>query len=111
MPKEDIRILLGRRIRHLRQERGWSQENLANRCGLDRSYIGGMILGILGTPYLTPYCRFRAWLLWHKVAAQQGAEFLDGFWDSGDTILNSLLSVSGLASLAEGRGPTGRRAS
>jgi transcriptional regulator with XRE-family HTH domain len=31
---------LGRAIRELRKERGISQEELAHRCGLDRSYMG-----------------------------------------------------------------------
>jgi transcriptional regulator with XRE-family HTH domain len=30
----------GRTIRELREERGISQEELAHRCGLDRSYMG-----------------------------------------------------------------------
>lgn len=37
--KEDIRIRFGRRVRELRKERGWSQEVLAGKCGLNRSYL------------------------------------------------------------------------
>lgn len=35
----------GRAIRDLRRERGFSQEELALRCGLDRSYMGGVERG------------------------------------------------------------------
>jgi transcriptional regulator with XRE-family HTH domain len=35
----------GNRIRALRQKRGWSQEELAHQCQLDRSYIGGVERG------------------------------------------------------------------
>lgn len=36
---------MGTRIRALRTERGWSQEGFADRCGLDRTYIGGIERG------------------------------------------------------------------
>jgi transcriptional regulator with XRE-family HTH domain len=35
----------GNRVRELRQKRSWSQEELAHRCQLDRSYIGGVERG------------------------------------------------------------------
>jgi transcriptional regulator with XRE-family HTH domain len=35
-------MLLARRIRDLRQERNWSQEDLANVSGLHRTYIGSI---------------------------------------------------------------------
>jgi len=35
-----IRISLGRRIREIRRAQGISQEELAYRSGLDRSYVG-----------------------------------------------------------------------
>lgn len=35
----------GRAIRELREERGSSQEELAHRCGIDRSYMGGVERG------------------------------------------------------------------
>lgn len=36
---------VGRRIRQLRAERGYSQESFAAACGLDRTYIGGIERG------------------------------------------------------------------
>ena len=40
MPLEtDIRVLFGRRLRELRKERGLSQEELAFRAGLHRTYV------------------------------------------------------------------------
>jgi len=35
----------GARIRTLRIEKGWSQEELASNAGLDRSYVGGIERG------------------------------------------------------------------
>jgi len=37
-----VRELLGSRIRDLRHARGWSQEDLADLCGLHRTYIGSV---------------------------------------------------------------------
>ncbi len=36
---------LGLRIRELRKRRGWSQEEFAHICGLDRSYMGSVERG------------------------------------------------------------------
>ncbi len=36
---------IGRRLRQLRQEKGWSQEALADEARLDRSYVGGIERG------------------------------------------------------------------
>ena len=38
-PKDDIRLIFGRGLRQFRQERGYSQEELAFRTGLHRTYI------------------------------------------------------------------------
>jgi len=43
--KRDPRTLLGKRLRQLREDQGWSQEQLALECGLDRTYIGGIEQG------------------------------------------------------------------
>lgn len=45
---EDQTALLqqfGIRVRELRKEQGLSQEAFADRCGLDRTYIGGIERG------------------------------------------------------------------
>jgi transcriptional regulator with XRE-family HTH domain len=38
--REDVLRVLGKRIRRLREARGWSQEELARRCGRHFTYIG-----------------------------------------------------------------------
>ena len=35
----DIRARLGRNIRRLREEQGWSQEDYADRAGIHRTYV------------------------------------------------------------------------
>ena len=37
---------LGWRVRQLRDEKGWTQEGLADRAGLDRSYVAGIESGL-----------------------------------------------------------------
>lgn len=41
----DPKILFGKRLVQLRQERKWSQEQLALESGLARSYLGGVERG------------------------------------------------------------------
>lgn len=43
--ENDIRIVFGSRVRLLRKRKGLSQEQLALRCGLDRTYVGGVERG------------------------------------------------------------------
>ncbi len=38
----DPKVMFGNRVRQLRKNRGWSQEEFAHRVGLDRSYMGGV---------------------------------------------------------------------
>jgi transcriptional regulator with XRE-family HTH domain len=42
---EDIRVRFGRRVRKLRKQRGWTQVQLAERLGLDRSYLADIERG------------------------------------------------------------------
>jgi transcriptional regulator with XRE-family HTH domain len=42
---DHARNQLGRRVRFLRLKAGLSQEELADECGLDRTYIGGIERG------------------------------------------------------------------
>jgi transcriptional regulator with XRE-family HTH domain len=41
----DIRKQVGLNVRRIRQERGWSQEELAFESGLHRTYISGIERG------------------------------------------------------------------
>jgi transcriptional regulator with XRE-family HTH domain len=41
----DIRVRFGRAIRQRRHKLGVSQEEFADMCGLDRTYIGGIERG------------------------------------------------------------------
>ena len=43
--KVDILVEFGDAVRHHRKRLGLSQERLAERCGLDRTYMGGMERG------------------------------------------------------------------
>ncbi|WP_336629665.1 MULTISPECIES: helix-turn-helix domain-containing protein [unclassified Microbacterium] len=45
MPVPAHRADFGIRVRELRKERGWSQEELAHQADLDRSYVGGVERG------------------------------------------------------------------
>jgi transcriptional regulator with XRE-family HTH domain len=39
---EDVKLLFGKRLRELRTAKGLSQESLADKAGLHRSYVWGI---------------------------------------------------------------------
>jgi len=41
----DIRVRLGRNVRQLREARGWSQEDYADRAGIHRTYVSDIERG------------------------------------------------------------------
>jgi transcriptional regulator with XRE-family HTH domain len=42
----DMKQLFGRNVRKFRELKGWSQEELADRSGLHRTYISGIERGV-----------------------------------------------------------------
>ncbi|MCH7765875.1 MAG: helix-turn-helix transcriptional regulator [Acidobacteria bacterium] len=42
---EDIRAQFGRKVRKLRLQRGWTQVDMAEKVGLDRSYLADVERG------------------------------------------------------------------
>ncbi len=42
---EDIRIRFGRKVRKLRLQHGWTQVDMAEKLGLDRSYLADVERG------------------------------------------------------------------
>ena len=44
-PETDVLRAFGERVRRAREARGWSQEELAEEAGMDRTYIGGIERG------------------------------------------------------------------
>jgi len=45
MANSDILLKFGERVRELRKAQGYSQEDFAYACDLDRSYMGGIERG------------------------------------------------------------------
>lgn len=41
----DIKSRFGKSVRKLRSQKGWSQEELASKCNLHRTYIGSVERG------------------------------------------------------------------
>jgi transcriptional regulator with XRE-family HTH domain len=45
VPKASPKSTFGKAVRSLREQRGYSQEELAERAGLHRNYVGGVERG------------------------------------------------------------------
>ncbi|MBV9073305.1 MAG: helix-turn-helix transcriptional regulator [Acidobacteria bacterium] len=45
MLQEHPNTVLARRLREMRRRRGWSQETMAEKCGLHRTYVGAIERG------------------------------------------------------------------
>lgn len=56
---EDIRVTVGRTVRQARQRAGLSQEALADKAGIDRTYVSGVERG-LRNPTVTILARLAA---------------------------------------------------
>ncbi len=57
MPLLSPRVAFGQRLRALRTDRGWSQEEFAHRADLDRTYVSGVERGVRN-PTLDVITRF-----------------------------------------------------
>ncbi len=60
MGNNDQKFAFGARVRQLRTDKGWSQEQLAAEARLDRTYIGGIERGERNPSLLNIYRIARA---------------------------------------------------
>ena len=51
--KDQALVKLGKNLRKAREARGWSQEELAFRCGVHRTYVGAVERGEYNVTILT----------------------------------------------------------
>ncbi len=51
--KDRVLIRLGANLREAREAKGWSQEELAHRCGVHRTYVGSVERGEYKVTILT----------------------------------------------------------
>lgn len=51
--KDPTLVRLGANLRKAREQRGWSQEELAFHCGVHRTYVGGVERGEYNITVLT----------------------------------------------------------
>jgi transcriptional regulator with XRE-family HTH domain len=63
----DMRKLVGRNVRRVRQERGFTQEQLAERSGFSQQYISGLEQGRRNPTVVTVY----------ELATALGVNYLD----------------------------------
>lgn len=63
----DPRALIGRNLRHFRNKREMSQEELAHRANIDRTYVSGLERGI----------RNPSVLVLHRIATALGIKAAD----------------------------------
>ena len=56
----DVRQIVGENVRRYRREKGLSQQEVANRMGVDRAYVSGLELGQRNPTVVT---------LWHAAQA------------------------------------------
>ena len=56
----DVRQIVGENVRRYRRENGLSQQEVANRMGVDRAYVSGLELGQRNPTVVT---------LWHAAQA------------------------------------------
>ena len=56
----DVRQIVGENVRRYRRETGLSQQEVANRMGVDRAYVSGLELGQRNPTVVT---------LWHAAQA------------------------------------------
>jgi transcriptional regulator with XRE-family HTH domain len=52
---EEILKAVGKRIRELRSQKGWSQEAFADQCGINRSHMGQVERGETNMTFATLY--------------------------------------------------------
>ena len=51
--KDDTLVKLGANLRRAREAKGWSQEELAYKCGVHRTYVGSVERGEYNVTILT----------------------------------------------------------
>ena len=51
--KDEALVRLGANLRRAREKRGWSQDELAHRCGVHRTYVGSVERGEYNVTVLT----------------------------------------------------------
>lgn len=59
--KEDVLVAFGRKVRAFRDKLGLSQEQLADKCGMDRTYISGIERGLRNVSLKNIVCFLRHW--------------------------------------------------